>query len=79
MTVQSVVDYPHKAFKESPLKEYVFPKVKGSRPKVLMIADVKGWGAWRRGEYIKKHLSDEFEFDLVDLKTFNDNFKTFKN
>ena len=79
MAVKPPVDYPNPPPpKGSSLKEYVFPRVKG-KPKVLMIADVKGWGAWRRGEYIKKHLSDEFEFDLVDLKTFNDNFKTFKN
>jgi len=74
---KKVIDYSPPPLKVSPLKEYVFPKVKG-RPKVLMIADQKGWGAWKRGEYIKKLLSDEFEFDLVDFRTFIDNFESFK-
>jgi len=75
--VYTPIDYPPPPLKVSPLKEYVFPKVKG-RPKVLMIADQKGWGAWKRGEYIQKLLSDEFELDLIDLRTFLDNFEDIK-
>ena len=41
-------------------------KIKG-KPRVLMVSDVKGWGAWTRGRYIKNTLSDEFDFDLIDL------------
>lgn len=40
------------------------------KPKVLMVSDVKGWGGWTRGEYIKKHLSDEFDFRLMDQNEF---------
>jgi glycosyltransferase involved in cell wall biosynthesis len=38
--------------------------------KILLVSDVKGWGGWVRGEYIKKHLSDEFHFNLVDENEF---------
>lgn len=48
----------------------VFPAIQG-KPKILMLADVQGWGAWKRGEYIKRYLSDEFEFTMVDWKMFN--------
>lgn len=39
--------------------------------RILLISDVKGWGGWNRGEMIKKHLSDEFHFDLILLKDFS--------
>ena len=55
--------------KKGPTK--VFRDITG-KPKILLLSDVKGWGAWRRGEYIMKHLSDEFQFTLVDWKTFHD-------
>jgi glycosyltransferase involved in cell wall biosynthesis len=38
--------------------------------KILLVSDVKGWGGWVRGEYIMKHLSDEFDFTLVDNHGF---------
>lgn len=38
--------------------------------KILLISDVKGWGGWVRGQYIMKHLSDEFNFKLVDADGF---------
>ena len=38
--------------------------------RILLVSDVKGWGGWVRGEYIVKHLSDEFEFTLVDNSGF---------
>jgi len=37
----------------------------------MLISDVKGWGGWVRAEYIKKYLSDEFEFDIVDDNEFS--------
>lgn len=46
--------------------------VKHGKPRVLMVADVEGWGAWTRGRYIKKHLSDEFHFDMVTIQEFQD-------
>ena len=36
------------------------------RKKILLVSDVKGWGGWVRGQYIMRHLSNEFEFTLVD-------------
>ncbi len=45
---------------------------KYGKPRVLMVADVEGWGAWTRGRYIKKHLSDEFHFDMVTIQEFQD-------
>ena len=40
------------------------------KKKILLVTDVKGWGGWVRGQYIIKHLSDEFDFKLVDNKGF---------
>lgn len=39
--------------------------------KILLVSDVKGWGGWVRGEYIKKYLSDEFDFTLINSVEFN--------
>lgn len=39
--------------------------------RILLISDVKGWGGWVRAQYIKKLLSDEFAFDLMDAEEFN--------
>jgi glycosyltransferase involved in cell wall biosynthesis len=39
--------------------------------RILLISDVKGWGGWVRAEYIKKYLSDEFDFTLMDATEFN--------
>jgi len=41
------------------------------KKRILLISDVKGWGGWVRAEYIKKHLSDEFEFDIMDDNEFS--------
>lgn len=35
------------------------------KPKILLIADVKNWAWWLKGEYLQKYLSDEFDIDLV--------------
>jgi len=40
--------------------------------RILLVSDVKGWGGWVRAEYIKKYLSDEFYFDIVDGWEFNE-------
>jgi len=42
-----------------------------SKPKILLITDVWGWGGHHRGEQIVKHLSDEFEFDLITQAMLN--------
>jgi len=44
--------------------------------KILLVTDVYGWGGHVRAEYIKKYLSDEFEFDIMDGVEFeNFNYK----
>ena len=44
-------------------KKIVIP---GNRkPTILLIADVKKWAWWLKGEYIIKYLSDEFDIDLI--------------
>lgn len=43
-----------------------------SKPKILLISDVKGWGGWERGLKIQEHLSDEFDIELVDQLEFRD-------
>ena len=35
------------------------------KPKILLIADVKNWAWWIKGEYLQKYLSDEFDIDLI--------------
>jgi len=40
------------------------------KKRILLISDVEGWGGWVRGQYIKKHLSDEFDFTLIDANEF---------
>jgi glycosyltransferase involved in cell wall biosynthesis len=42
-----------------------------SKPKILVLCDVKTWGGWQRAEMIKYHLSDEFEIDLMDQGEFD--------
>ena len=42
-----------------------------TKPKILLITDVWGWGGHHRGEQIVKYLSDEFEFDFVTQAMFN--------
>lgn len=41
-----------------------------SKPKILLITDVFGWGGDHRGQQIMKHLSDEFEFELITQAMF---------
>ena len=40
------------------------------KKRILLVTDVIGWGGWVRGEYIIKHLSNEFDFELVDNSGF---------
>lgn len=42
-----------------------------SKKRILLVTDVYGWGGHVRAEYIKKHLSDEFDFDIMDGEEFN--------
>ena len=42
------------------------------KKRILLVSDVKGWGGWVRAEYIKKYLSDEFYFDIIDAGEFNE-------
>ena len=39
--------------------------------RILLVTDVYNWGGHVRAEYIKKHLSDEFEFDIMDDNEFS--------
>ena len=41
-----------------------------SKPKILLICDVKTWGGWERAEKIAHYLSDDFKFDLMDQEEF---------
>jgi glycosyltransferase involved in cell wall biosynthesis len=34
------------------------------KPAILIITDVKGWAWWLKSQYIKEHLSDEFDIDI---------------
>lgn len=43
--------------------------------KILLVTDVYGWGGHVRAEYIKKYLSDEFDFTIMD----GDEFKEYTN
>lgn len=45
------------------------------KKRILLVTDVYGWGGHVRAEYIKKHLSDEFEFDIVDGEDFKEKNK----
>jgi len=49
------------------------------KPKVVMIADVRGWGGWNRAQMIKKHLSDEFDFTLTIREEFRKNRAMYKD
>lgn len=39
--------------------------VNGRKPRILFIADVKGWAWWIKSEYLKQYLSDEFDIEIV--------------
>lgn len=40
--------------------------------KVLLVFDQYGWGGHVRAQYIKKHLSDEFHVDIMDMNEFGE-------
>jgi len=35
------------------------------KPRILVVADVKNWAWWLKGEYLIKYLSDEYDIELV--------------
>lgn len=37
------------------------------KPRILAIPDVKGWTGWRKMLETKKHLSDQFDIDIIPL------------
>ena len=39
----------------------------GDKPKILLICDVKGWAWWNKSLYLKDHLADEFDIDVVHV------------
>ena len=43
--------------------------------KILLVTDVYNWGGHVRAQYIKKHLSDEFYFDIIDGAGFEQMWK----
>lgn len=51
--------------KTSPRKAKVVPIPANRKPKILLIADVKNWAWWLKGEFLVKYLSDEFDVELV--------------
>ena len=44
----------------------------GLKKRILLIADVKGWGGWTRGEYLIKYLSDQFYLQMFTADEFNE-------
>jgi len=42
-----------------------------TKPKILLITDVWGWGGHHRGDQIVKYLSDEFELELITQAMLN--------
>lgn len=42
-----------------------------TKPKILLITDVWGWGGHHRGEQIVKYLSDEFDMELITQAMLN--------
>jgi len=42
------------------------------KKRICLVSDVRGWGGWVRGEYIIKHLSDEFDITIVDQNEFKE-------
>ena len=41
------------------------------KKRILLVTDVYNWGGHVRAEYIKKHLSDEYNFDIMDGEEFS--------
>ena len=39
--------------------------------RILLVTDLRGWGGWTRGQYIKKYLSPDFKIDLMTADQFN--------
>ena len=35
--------------------------------KILLISDVRGWAWWNKSQYLKYYLSDEFNFDIINV------------
>lgn len=40
-------------------------KRKNGKADILFISDVEGWAWWNKSQYLKKHLSDEFNIDCI--------------
>ena len=43
------------------------PHIRKEKPEILLMTDVKDWAWWIKSQYIKKYLSDEFDFDIISL------------
>lgn len=43
-----------------------------SKKSILVVCDVKTWGGWERAQMIQKHLSDEYDIDLMDQEEFKE-------
>jgi len=41
--------------------------------KILLISDVRGWAWWNKSNYIKRYLSDEFHFDIINALEVRNN------
>jgi len=60
---EAVRPKPVKAVKPKPPKQIIVPA--NRKPKVLLIADVKNWAWWLKGQFLQKYLSDEFDIDMI--------------
>ena len=41
------------------------------KKRILLVSDVKGWGGYVRGQYIKKYLKDDYDIHIMDAIEFN--------
>ena len=45
--------------------------VNNKKNNILLVSDTKAWGGWKRAQMIKKYLSDEFNFRIMDAEMYN--------
>jgi glycosyltransferase involved in cell wall biosynthesis len=50
--------------KSKPIKT---PNFLNTKPKILIICDVKGWAWWIKSEYLKRYLSEYYDIDIVNV------------
>jgi glycosyltransferase involved in cell wall biosynthesis len=50
--------------KPKPIK---IPNFLNTKPKILIICDVKGWAWWIKSEYLKRYLGEYYDIDIVNV------------